>query len=93
MEIRGIMQAGIGIAIMFVVIAAVFPVGLESWYGIDVVEQGFGYYNETSGAWESDSECSTPGADTKTQTFTKLMPFFGMLTIGLLLIGVAKDAI
>jgi len=75
-SVNGIIGVGIGIAIMFVVIAAVFPVGLESWYGI----------NLTAMAWSGD-------ADTKTQTFTKLMPFFGMLTIGLLMIGIAKDAI
>lgn len=67
---------GIGVAIMFVVIAAVFPVGLDAWYGI----------NLTAMAWNGT-------ADTKTQTFAKLMPFFGMLTVGLLLIGLAKDAI
>ena len=86
-------NAGIGIAIAFVVISAVFPVGLDGWYGIDLNEQGFGTYNETTGVWEADSKCNDPGADTKTQTFTKLMPFFGMLVVGLMFVGIAKDAI
>lgn len=75
-NVNELIGVGIGIAVMFVVIAAVFPVGLESWYAI----------NLTALAWNGT-------ADVKTQTFAKLMPFFGMLTIGLLLIGVAKDAV
>ena len=72
----GLINAGIGIAIAFVVISAVFPVGLESWYDM----------NLTAMAWDGV-------ADEKTQTFAKLMPFFGMLVVGLMFVGIAKDAV
>jgi len=85
---RGAVNAGeligvvIAIAIGVIMISAMFPSALDTFYSQDTDEWGFGTYNNTTEVWESGE------ADTKATTIWYLLPMMGVVCALLLLVGI-----
>lgn len=78
-EIIGVV---IAIAVGVIMLSAMFPSALDTFYGQDTADWGFGVYNDTSEAWESGE------ADTKATTIWYMLPMMGVVAGLLLLVGI-----
>jgi len=88
MNKRGAVNAGelvgvvIAIAVAIIMLSAMFTPALDTFYGQDTADWGFGTYNETSETWESG------GADTKSTTMWYMLPMMAVVCALMLLVGI-----
>jgi len=85
---KGAINAGqliaviIALAVGIIMLSAMIPSALNTFYGQDTADWGFGTYNETSGQWESGEE------DTKTTTIWEMIPMMSVVAVLLLIVGI-----